>query len=468
MKYILVVDDHPIVLEGIQSVLSRKGFKILKATTADQAMHIVENAEHLDMVVADLSLKEGTDGLDLIERIRNAGIQKPTIIYTMHEELWNIATLMRAEVDGIVLKGDNIHELILAIEKVAEGGTYMSQAFSKCRQEVMKTSGILSAKDIEVMRRLSKGENNKEIAKFMEISEKTVEYHRGNILRKLCAKTMFEATKRAIQLGIISCLTLAALPAEAKGPEPTAVDLGLSVKWADRNLGADSPMSAGGFYAFGEIFTKADYDWKTYSHCSEGNLFLQHDFGTECISGTECDAARVNLRGGWRMPTVKECEELVASTSFETVVKEGQYPAIVFTAANGNSISFPVAGYMSLDRVVYENLECPYWTGDLYGEGGEEDGFVYYFNSPFYLAITNRPNYPPAVYEGSGQLGFQIRPVLDPTSAVEAIPDGSGSAVTEVFTLSGMPAGSDISVLPPGIYILRHADGSISKLMKRN
>ncbi|MDE6122923.1 MAG: response regulator, partial [Duncaniella dubosii] len=94
MKTLLVVDDHPIVLEGIESVLSRQGYKILKATSASEAMTIAGHVEGIDMFVIDLSLSDNTDGLTLAETLREKGIDRPVVIYTMHEELWNISLLM--------------------------------------------------------------------------------------------------------------------------------------------------------------------------------------------------------------------------------------------------------------------------------------------------------------------------------------------------------------------------------------
>jgi hypothetical protein len=204
MKTLLVVDDHPIVLEGIQSVLSRHGYKVVKATTPQQALSLAENLPQIDIFVIDLSLNEGFDGLELIREIREKGIQKPAIVYTMHEELWNISTIMKADVEGIVLKGDNVNELLLAVEEVADGHRYISRSFEKRRSEVLNTKGILSEKDIEVIRRIAAGESTKDISRAMFLSEKAVEYHWGNILRKLCAKTISEATTRAIRLGIVT------------------------------------------------------------------------------------------------------------------------------------------------------------------------------------------------------------------------------------------------------------------------
>lgn len=314
---LLIVDDHPIVLEGMESVFSREGHKVVKATTSASALSLATHIPDIDIFVIDLSLVEGTDGLTLVHDLRRAGIKKPVIVYTMHEELWNISMLLKTDVEGIVLKGDNINELVSAVGQVAKGRKYRSRSFSKCSEEVSKTKGILSEKDIDVLRRLSKGESNKQISEAMYMSEKSIEYHRSNILRKMCARTMTEAVQRSIKLGIICLSALFSVPAVAEDPQvtvPTTVDMGLSVMWADRNLGATEILERGNCYAFAEVAPKEVYDWSTYRYCDNAFLLTQHDLGVDCICGTEYDAAHVTLGDGWRLPTLEESRELVENT----------------------------------------------------------------------------------------------------------------------------------------------------------
>lgn len=203
MKKILIIDDHPIVLEGIQALLSAKGFSIVKAGSADMARMAIQHIRDIDMAVCDLQLDNNTDGLDLIADMRRNGYNGPAIIYTMHDELWNVPRLQSANLDGIVLKGDSIDELILAIDTVAGGGKYYSPAFMKRKTETLQINGILSSRSLEILELIAQGKGNREIADSIFVGEKAVEYHRTTILKKLNCKNMTEAVSRAINLGLI-------------------------------------------------------------------------------------------------------------------------------------------------------------------------------------------------------------------------------------------------------------------------
>lgn len=459
MKTILIIDDHPIVLEGISSVLTPKGYKVLKATGALQAMEILSHVRPVDMIVCDLSLEGGTDGLNLIGNIRKLDIPRtPAIVYTMHEELWMISALLKADVDGVVLKGDDINELVEAIESVAAGKTYRSAAFDERRTEALTTTGLLSGKDIEVLRRLAQGQSNRDISDEMGISQKSIEYHRANILRKLNCKSMPEAVGRAFQIGMIYTLALllSVFTAGAENlPEPKCVDLGLSVEWADANLGASSPSESGGYYAFGEAFTKESYHWDTYTHCDEADMSMIHDFGTDNISATEYDAAHVLLGNGWRMPTVDEFSELI-----ENCTQTSAPGGVAFTAPNGNSIFIPACGYMNQAKVVHSG-SIYLSTANCETETEEWEGIVYRMTNNF-VFYANETSALPGVIS-SVQLGLPVRPVRTAGEAsVRPEVADPAEAPAEYYTLQGVRV--EASSLTPGLYILRRS--STSRLVR--
>lgn len=272
---LLAVDDHPVVLEGVRSVLEGEGYEVLKAVTAEEAEAIAEANDDIELFVIDLTLEADADGLDLVKTLRARRPGVPAVIYTMHEEMWNIYALVNADVEGVVLKGEDVNELIDGVRVVSKGAIYRSPEFSDRYDSVKKSRGILSQTDIDILRLISEGMPTGEISKKVNLSDKSVEYHRSNIIKKLGSKNMTEAICNAVKLGIISCVVaFAPFCSYAGEPVPQAVDLGLSVKWADRNLGAASPLEAGDYYAFGETAAKDYYDWDTYIHCDDADMFM--------------------------------------------------------------------------------------------------------------------------------------------------------------------------------------------------
>ena len=459
MKKILILDDHPVVLEGLAHVFREQGYEVLKAASIEEASKIVLSGTQLNAMVVDLTVSNDADGISFIRNLRKNDISIPAVVYTMHEELWNIALLIESNVEGIVLKGERINELIEAVGKVERGGTYRSPVFTQRLSSLKNSSETLSAKDVEILNLISNGVNTSEIADKMCLSPKAVEYHRNRIIKKLDSKNMTQAIRNAVKLGIISSLAMAMpLISQAEGAPVTAVDLGLSVKWADRNLGASSAEEAGGFYAFGETEEKDTYSWDSYTHCDNGDMFSQHDLGTDDICGSEYDPAHVILGGNWRMPTLEEVTELIDNCSVEvTAATEDTLCQISFTAVNGASIVFPITGYMNNSTLRYVNKETELLTGTMEVECGEEEGFSYRMNSPFSLALTNTGNAMTLLV--SSHLGFQVRPVFDgEPNAVEVT--GIDSEVEEIYTIDGRRVDGRVSELPSGIYIRRSGDTS--------
>ena len=131
-----------------------------------------------------------------------------------------------------------------------------------------------------------------------------------------------------------------------KASDPTvtagqAVDLGLSVYWASCNLGAEKPEEYGDYYAWGETKTKQQFTRNNYAYYNS-NTTLYTNIGSE-ISGTEYDAATVNLGSDWRMPTRSEMQELIDKCIWEwtQINNVNGYKVI---GKNGNSIFLPAAG----------------------------------------------------------------------------------------------------------------------------
>lgn len=195
--------------------------------------------------------------------------------------------------------------------------------------------------------------------------------------------------------------TVLVLPRVAQGDTPddpatgnggNAVDLGLSVKWADRNVGADSPEAYGEYYAWGEITIKDSYT--EYNNTTFGKA-------TGEISGNATyDVATTTWGDGWRLPTVEEINELVANCTW-TWVEQNGVNGMSVKAANGNTIFLPAAGFYDETSVSLAGSYGTYWTGSPY------DSWNYQANS-IDFGSNGQGQYPNYRYEGR-----VIRPVKE-------------------------------------------------------
>lgn len=171
-----------------------------------------------------------------------------------------------------------------------------------------------------------------------------------------------------------------------------AVDLGLSVLWSDRYLGAESPEDRGKYYAWGEIEPKEFYGWDTWKFDGYDWSDIPSD-----IEGTEHDAARMNWGGKWRLPTMEEVRELEAKCTLS-----GNGLVCVATGTNGNSIQFVLTSFY-FDNDFYRPIEdTPLWSGSLsryWGLSWSDSGKRWYCDS-------NNANARPVN-------GYCIRPVMD-------------------------------------------------------
>lgn len=159
------------------------------------------------------------------------------------------------------------------------------------------------------------------------------------------------------------------------------VDLGLSVKWATCNVGADSPEDYGDYFAWGETTPKDDsYDWRTYK-LAGSTCYDMHKYCTKLTWGTvdnktvldpEDDAAHVNWGGDWRMPTKTELEELLNNCTWLVGTTHNGVNGYRGTSKiNGNSIFLPFPGSRSGSSLVGAGEGGGYWSSSLYSQSCE-------------------------------------------------------------------------------------------------
>ena len=152
------------------------------------------------------------------------------------------------------------------------------------------------------------------------------------------------------------------------------VDLGLSVKWATCNVGAERPEDYGDYFAWGEVEPKETYDWSTYKYCNGSSSTLTKycngRYGNNGFTDNKTvldpsdDAATVNWGGAWRMPTLEEQKELVNNCTWTWTTQNGVNGYKV-VGPNGNSIFLPAAGYMDSSSLSNVGSRGYYWSSSL-------------------------------------------------------------------------------------------------------
>ena len=147
------------------------------------------------------------------------------------------------------------------------------------------------------------------------------------------------------------------------------VDLGLSVKWATKNVGASSPSDYGYHFAWGETRKKDNYDWETCFDCldSTGDSWGTYKIGGKTsISPTSGhDTARENWGGTWRMPTEAECEELCKKCDWTWTSQGGHNGYLVTSKTNAKSIFLPAAGWRIGTDASNVGVVGDYWSSAL-------------------------------------------------------------------------------------------------------
>ena len=184
-------------------------------------------------------------------------------------------------------------------------------------------------------------------------------------------KKMILMTLSLLFVGTAVNAKVNAMDDEAKSSDDLeAVDLGLSVKWANMNVGATKDSGFGSYFAWGETKPKNYYSWGTYTWSQGDSQFLLKysvaDRKTQLT--TSDDAARANMGGGWRMPTVDEYEELMdpAKCEWEWTTKDSVNGYKVTGKKTGNSIFLPITGFRFYEGVQFRATKGIYWTSTLY------------------------------------------------------------------------------------------------------
>jgi DNA-binding NarL/FixJ family response regulator len=196
---ILIVDDHPMMREGLRTLISREHDLAIcgEAETAGQALDAVANLKP-DLVLADISLP-GRNGVELIKDIRSLQPAVLILVISMHDESLYAERVLRAGARGYIMKQESGPTMMQAIRQVLAGRIYLSGKMSARILEHVagkraKASPIerLSDREFEVFQLIGRGKSTVQIAEELHLSTKTVEAHRAQVKAKLDLRNMPE------------------------------------------------------------------------------------------------------------------------------------------------------------------------------------------------------------------------------------------------------------------------------------
>jgi len=204
---VLVVDDHPIVRQGLALLINREpDLEVCgEAEEAHSAAAAIE-ALRPDIVVLDISL-DGPDGVELLKQLRAREADLPVLILSMHDESIYAERVLRAGANGYIMKQEATDLVLTAIRRILGGGVYVPERVASriLRQYTRGTTvesrspmAMLSDRELEVFRLIGEGSSTRQIAEALHLSVKTVESYQAHIKEKLALRNARELQHHAI------------------------------------------------------------------------------------------------------------------------------------------------------------------------------------------------------------------------------------------------------------------------------
>lgn len=203
---ILLVDDHTILLDGVKSLLTQEDdLQIVgQAGSAEAALEFLKKQD-VDLIITDYSMP-GMDGLSLLNTVKRIAPNTKIILLSMHDEVHLVKEILKAGVNGYVLKKDTHKELLNAIRDVSNGKIYLSSDVNKLLITNLNNPDegkLLTDREREILKLIAKEYTNKDIAEELFISERTVETHRKNIFKKTATNSLVGLIKFAYANNLI-------------------------------------------------------------------------------------------------------------------------------------------------------------------------------------------------------------------------------------------------------------------------
>ncbi|ODA66673.1 Oxygen regulatory protein NreC [Methyloligella halotolerans] len=206
MTQVLIIDDHPIVLEGTKKLLKFAGVKgILGSQTLAEGFRLYR-AKKPDVIIVDLAMRTGAlGGLSFIRRLRLHDRRTPILVFSMHNDPFIVSRALKIGANGYILKDTPSEEILKAFDRVKEGLPYLGHdiasevAFLEAKGSAANPLRAISVRELQILSLIAEGKPYSEIAEELHVSYKTVANTCGQLKAKLGVKSLSELMRIAIE-----------------------------------------------------------------------------------------------------------------------------------------------------------------------------------------------------------------------------------------------------------------------------
>lgn len=213
---VVLADDHVFVRDGIKSLLENEAniTVVGEATDGLEALTLIDNL-HPDLLILDIRMPNLT-GIEVVEQLRSKNNLVKIVMLSMHESEEYVLKSIQAGADGYLLKGSSKEEFLKALHTVANGGKYFSgdissiligqltnPTFTAEPKQSLGEEQVITKREKEILKLLLTGKGNKEIAEALDISKRTAEVHRFNLMKKLKVKNLMELSNKATEYSLL-------------------------------------------------------------------------------------------------------------------------------------------------------------------------------------------------------------------------------------------------------------------------
>jgi len=208
---VMLADDHNLVRAGVRKILEgHPGFEVVgEVGDGAAAVAMLEARDDIDVLVLDLTMP-GMDGFEVLERAKRVRPETRVLVLSMHAGSEHVARAVREGADGYLLKDSAVQELEAAIEAVMAGRSYYSPTVQEQLSHLVRAGSALARpldqltdRERDILKLVARGFSTKEIASRLDISPRTVDTHRANLMRKLGLKSVALLTQFALREGLL-------------------------------------------------------------------------------------------------------------------------------------------------------------------------------------------------------------------------------------------------------------------------